>query len=143
MATVEWRVRADEFANCNCSYGCPCQFNAPPTYGFCEATAGWKIQEGHFGDVRLHRPQGVGNGMEKGNDQHHADQGAEAGATLRAHARGRDGRVRSEVAAGVKESPGRVPGLQSPEDSSSGTRQTDSIPTGELLHQKSVERRWL
>lgn len=53
MATVEWRVRADEFANCNCSYGCPCQFNAPPTYGSCEAAAGFKIRDGHFGDVRL------------------------------------------------------------------------------------------
>jgi len=53
VAMVEWRVRADEFANCNCSYGCPCQFNALPTYGFCEAAAGWKIHEGHFGDTRL------------------------------------------------------------------------------------------
>jgi hypothetical protein len=53
MAMTEWRVRADEFANCNCAYGCPCQFNALPTHGFCEAAAGWKIQEGHFGDVRL------------------------------------------------------------------------------------------
>jgi hypothetical protein len=53
MAMVEWRVRADEFANCNCAYGCPCQFNALPTQGFCEATAGWKIHEGHFGDVPL------------------------------------------------------------------------------------------
>jgi hypothetical protein len=53
MATVEWRVRADEFANCNCSYGCPCQFNALPTHGFCEAACGYVIHEGHFGDVRL------------------------------------------------------------------------------------------
>ena len=53
MAMVEWRVRADEFANCNCAYGCPCQFNALPTHGFCEAAAAWKIHEGHFGDVRL------------------------------------------------------------------------------------------
>ncbi len=53
MAMIEWRVRADEFANCNCAYGCPCQFNALPTHGFCEAAAGWKIHEGHFGDVRL------------------------------------------------------------------------------------------
>ena len=55
MATVEWRVRADEFANCNCAYGCPCQFNALPTHGFCEAAAAWKIHEGHFGEVRLDR----------------------------------------------------------------------------------------
>ena len=30
---AEWRVKATEFANCNCSYGCPCQFNALPTNG--------------------------------------------------------------------------------------------------------------
>jgi len=53
MSMVEWRVRADEFANCNCSYGCPCQFNALPTHGFCEAAAAWRIHEGHFGAVRL------------------------------------------------------------------------------------------
>ena len=53
MAMVEWRVRADEFTNCNCAYGCPCQFNALPTHGFCEAAAAWKIHEGHFGEVRL------------------------------------------------------------------------------------------
>lgn len=53
MATVEWRLRGDEFANCNCSYGCPCQFNALPTHGMCEAAAFVSIQEGHFGDVRL------------------------------------------------------------------------------------------
>ena len=46
-------VGADEFTNCNCAYGCPCQFNALPTHGFCETAAAWKIHEGHFGDVRL------------------------------------------------------------------------------------------
>jgi hypothetical protein len=50
---VRRRVRATEFANCNCSYGCPCQFNALPTHGYCEAVVGWRIEEGHFGDVRL------------------------------------------------------------------------------------------
>lgn len=53
MATVEWRVRADEFANCNCSFGCPCQFNALPTRGFCEAAAGYWIRDGHFDGTRL------------------------------------------------------------------------------------------
>jgi len=53
MATVEWRVRADEFGNCNCAYGCPCQFNARPTHGTCEAAVGYKIHDGNFGDVRL------------------------------------------------------------------------------------------
>lgn len=53
MTTVEWRVRGDEFTNCNCSYGCPCQFNALPTHGFCEGAIFVKIDEGHFGEVRL------------------------------------------------------------------------------------------
>ena len=51
--SVEWEVKATEFANCNCSYGCPCQFNALPTYGNCRAVAGYQIEQGHFGDVKL------------------------------------------------------------------------------------------
>ena len=39
MAT-EWSLTAKEFVNCNCAYGCPCQFNALPTHGKCEAAAG-------------------------------------------------------------------------------------------------------
>jgi hypothetical protein len=50
---VEWAVQATEFANCNCSYGCSCQFNGPPDKGFCEAVAGYQINQGHFGDVKL------------------------------------------------------------------------------------------
>jgi hypothetical protein len=50
---IEWRVKATELANCNCSYGCPCQFSSLPTHGFCEASVAWRIDEGHFGSVRL------------------------------------------------------------------------------------------
>ena len=50
---VEWRVKAMEFANCNCSYACPCQFNALPTNGNCHAAGAWQVEEGHFGAVRL------------------------------------------------------------------------------------------
>ncbi len=53
MAFVNWQVRADEFVNCNCDYGCPCQFNALPTKRFCEAACGYRIHEGHFGDLRF------------------------------------------------------------------------------------------
>lgn len=53
MATVEWKIKGKEYANCNCSYGCPCQFNALPTHGYCCAVAGCQIEEGHFGDVKL------------------------------------------------------------------------------------------
>jgi hypothetical protein len=53
MAYVEWEVKAREFANCNCNYGCPCQFNALPTHGHCRAVVGYAFDEGHFGNTRL------------------------------------------------------------------------------------------
>jgi len=53
MAMSEWFVKAREFSNCNCSYGCPCQFNALPTHGNCMAAIGYQIDEGRFGDVKL------------------------------------------------------------------------------------------
>ena len=51
--TISWEVKGTEFANCNCIYACPCQFNALPDKGFCETVAGYQIDQGHFGDVRL------------------------------------------------------------------------------------------
>ncbi len=48
-----WEIRTTELVNCNCAYGCPCQFNAPPTYGKCEAVVCNEITEGHYGDVKL------------------------------------------------------------------------------------------
>lgn len=53
MAMIEWFVKGKEFANCNCSYGCPCQFNALPTHGDCMAAIGYQFDEGRFGDVEL------------------------------------------------------------------------------------------
>lgn len=53
MTAVTWTIKGQEFVNCNCSYGCPCQFGAVPTHGFCQAVAGFEILEGHHGDVRL------------------------------------------------------------------------------------------
>lgn len=48
-----WEIQAKEFVNCNCAYGCPCQFNALPTHGNCEAIGAFHITRGHFGDVTL------------------------------------------------------------------------------------------
>jgi hypothetical protein len=53
MTDVQWTIKAREFVNCNCAYGCPCQFNALPTHGFCEAVTGMEIDKGHHGDTRL------------------------------------------------------------------------------------------
>ncbi|HYL90263.1 MAG TPA: DUF1326 domain-containing protein [Burkholderiales bacterium] len=48
-----WEIQGRELINCNCSYGCPCQFNALPTHGFCEAMGAIAIDKGRYGDVRL------------------------------------------------------------------------------------------
>lgn len=49
----QWMIKGSEYSNCNCAWGCPCQFNSPSTYGKCEAVASAMIDEGHFGDTRL------------------------------------------------------------------------------------------
>ncbi|MDX8541022.1 DUF1326 domain-containing protein [Mesorhizobium abyssinicae] len=53
MPDVKWTMKAREFVNCNCAYGCPCQFNALPTEGFCQAVVGMEIEKGQHGDTRL------------------------------------------------------------------------------------------
>jgi hypothetical protein len=53
MTAITWTIKGQEFVNCNCSYGCPCQFNGLPTHGFCQAVGGFQILEGHHGQVRL------------------------------------------------------------------------------------------
>lgn len=50
---TEWYIKGREITNCNCDYGCPCQFNALPTKGNCEAAVGYLFEEGQFGDVSL------------------------------------------------------------------------------------------
>lgn len=50
---VDWRLRGAGVDLCNCAYGCPCQFNALPTHGHCEAAVGFHIEQGHFADVSL------------------------------------------------------------------------------------------
>ena len=50
---IEWSIRGPSFGSCNCIWACPCQFNAHPTEGHCRAMGAMRIDEGHFGDVRL------------------------------------------------------------------------------------------
>lgn len=53
MAGVTWAIKGREFVHCNCAYGCPCQFNARPTQGSCQAMLALEIENGHHGDTRL------------------------------------------------------------------------------------------
>jgi len=48
-----WEFTGRELVNCNCEYGCNCQFNALPDKGYCQAVAGIQIDKGHYGDTRL------------------------------------------------------------------------------------------
>ena len=55
-----WEIHAVLVANCNCAYGCPCQFDALPTYGTCEAADGFQVEKGFYGEVSL---DGLSAGM--------------------------------------------------------------------------------
>ncbi|HEX3357787.1 MAG TPA: DUF1326 domain-containing protein [Tepidisphaeraceae bacterium] len=57
---VSWSIEADYLQACNCEYGCPCEFEAPPTYGFCEGIGQWQISKGSYGNVKL---DGLGIGF--------------------------------------------------------------------------------
>ena len=48
-----WTIWGREYGNCNCSWGCPCQFGAKTTHGHCEAVVCGRVDEGHFNETRL------------------------------------------------------------------------------------------
>ncbi|HSV16227.1 MAG TPA: DUF1326 domain-containing protein [Tepidisphaeraceae bacterium] len=50
---TKWFIEADYIQACNCDYGCPCEFEAPPTMGFCQGMGAWRITKGKYGDVAL------------------------------------------------------------------------------------------
>ena len=50
---IDWYVEGITWGNCNCAYGCPCQFEALPTHGNCRGHEAMRIDKGHFGDVDL------------------------------------------------------------------------------------------
>jgi hypothetical protein len=53
MASANWRLEGEWIKNCNCAFGCPCDFNARPTNGDCKGLLGMHITRGHFNDTRL------------------------------------------------------------------------------------------
>jgi len=53
IADTKWMIKGREFVNCNCSYGCPCQFNGLPTHGNCQAVGGFQIDQGYHGSTKL------------------------------------------------------------------------------------------
>ena len=53
MAYIDWKLRGVKLSTCSCDYGCPCEFNAPPTRTPCQGFEATEVTEGYFGDVRL------------------------------------------------------------------------------------------
>ena len=53
MAETDWRLEGEWIKNCNCAFGCPCDFNARPTNGECQGLLGMRITKGHFNEVQL------------------------------------------------------------------------------------------
>jgi hypothetical protein len=53
MNDTDWRIKGVALANCNCAWGCPCQFNGLPTTGQCEAVWAMHIEHGHYDGTRL------------------------------------------------------------------------------------------
>jgi hypothetical protein len=53
MPTSTFRVTGDVLIACNCDWGCPCNFNARPSRGFCQGGWIWMIESGQVEDVKL------------------------------------------------------------------------------------------
>jgi hypothetical protein len=53
MSYPKWLLRTKQIATCSCDYGCPCEFNAPPTRLPCEGVMAMEITEGYFETTRL------------------------------------------------------------------------------------------
>ncbi len=46
-------METEYIQSCNCAYGCPCNFNALPTSGNCEALVGYRVRKGTFDGTKL------------------------------------------------------------------------------------------
>ena len=53
MERTDWRLKGEWIKNCNCAFGCPCDFNARPTNGECKGLVAMHVAKGHFGEVSL------------------------------------------------------------------------------------------
>jgi hypothetical protein len=48
-----WELEGTVLIACNCDYGCPCNFNALPSQGYCEGGWTWHVDKGRYRDTRL------------------------------------------------------------------------------------------
>ena len=53
MPQVDWYVQGIEYANCNCDYGCPCQFESLPTHGHCKGLPGGRSRADRYPERKV------------------------------------------------------------------------------------------
>ncbi len=56
MRQKNWALKGELVLSCNCTVFCPCVLslgNHPPTEGYCQTWAGFRIDSGHYDDVDL------------------------------------------------------------------------------------------
>jgi hypothetical protein len=51
--TEKWSMKGKLLGACNCDWGCPCNFDARPTQGFCEGAYLVEVTEGRYGKLDL------------------------------------------------------------------------------------------
>jgi hypothetical protein len=48
-----WRMNGEVLIACNCDWGCPCNFNARPSRGFCQGGWIWIVEDGEVDHVSI------------------------------------------------------------------------------------------
>jgi hypothetical protein len=49
----QWTMKGAVLGPCNCDWGCPCNFDVPPSYGNCDGVYVYWVGEGRYGHVSL------------------------------------------------------------------------------------------
>ena len=47
---ARWSMKGVILGECNCDWGCPCNFDVAPTYGHCDGVYVWAVEEGRSAD---------------------------------------------------------------------------------------------
>src|SRR3954463_2540184 len=51
--TERWHLTGEVLIACNCDWGCPCNFNARPSKGFCQGGWIWMVEDGEVDHVGI------------------------------------------------------------------------------------------
>src|SRR2546428_12849163 len=53
MTKPKWGATVQNIVACNCNWGCPCPFDAPPTFAHCEGVVAPRVVTGTYGSLTL------------------------------------------------------------------------------------------